>query len=54
MKEFTKAEFRELLDNNEIDLRSNNICYYMGVKYELVVLDKENIVKLKKVKNETV
>lgn len=42
----SKQEFRNMLDNNEIDLRANNICYVMNVKYEIKTLDSENIVQL--------
>ena len=46
MIEFTKQQFRELLDLNKIDLRANNICYYQDKKYEIKTLDIDNIVKL--------
>lgn len=42
----SKQEFRNMLDNNEIDLRSNNICYIMDVKYEIKTLDDVNEVQL--------
>lgn len=46
MLSFTKQDFRTLMDLNEIDLRANNICYYKDNKYEIIVLDSENIVRL--------
>ena len=42
----SKQEFRNMLDNNEIDLRANNICYVMNVKYEIKTLDDVNEVQL--------
>ena len=42
----SKQEFRNMLDNNEIDLRANNICYIMDIKYEIKTLDCTNEVQL--------
>ena len=40
--EFTKEQFRKLLDENKVDLRANNIVYYEDEKYEIKTIDAEN------------
>lgn len=49
--EFTKAEFREMMDLGVVDIRANNIVYYNNEKFTIETIDKDNKVILTKVKD---
>jgi hypothetical protein len=47
----SKADFRHLVDTNQIDLRPWDIAIYKGNTYKIVVNDLENIVTLEELKD---
>ena len=46
--EKTKAQFRELIDSNKIDIRPDDVAYYNNEKFKIKVIDADNKVELTK------
>lgn len=42
----TKKEFWVLINQGQIDLRANDICYCQGDKYSILTHDLSNVVEL--------